>query len=191
MRTKTTIAALLAFTLVVPAGAAAPLVNQIDNHSFEDEEDALAEWRVISGPVSSTTEAADGDQAAKFSVPGDKLKSAIAQNVSLEREDAPVLPAQEYDFDFQAKLGQGVGSDSSPTTEGVVIWKNAFGEEVDRDTVTIAPSPDYLPYNNTFQAPEDATEAEIQFSLTRDSLTQQTDAELFVDDVAFGPADPT
>jgi len=35
-------AGFLALTLVVPAGAAAPLIDQIDNGGFEDD---LAEWQ--------------------------------------------------------------------------------------------------------------------------------------------------
>lgn len=189
MKTGYLAAGLLAIALLAPTGVAAPLENQIDNEGFEDWADGdPVEWRVLEGPVSETSKAAEDQSAAKFSVKGTDLKSAIAQNVSLDREDAPIAPAQEYDFDFQAKLGQG--SSDAPTSEGIVIWKNALGEEVDRDTVEVSPDSSYSLYENTFRAPVDATEAEIQFSLTRDNPTQQTDAEFFVDAVAFGPSNP-
>lgn len=187
------IATALAALMIVPASTAAPLVDQIDNGGFEDFEDGEpAEWRVIDGEVERTQDAFEGDSAVLLNAVGDSTITTIGQNVSLEREDAPIVPNGTYDLDFAADLNDGTDTPSTTTPDATarVLWKNALGEVTRVDTVDIADSDGYATYNATFDAPIDATEAEVQFELERPSLTDRADANLKVDDVAFGPALP-
>lgn len=170
--------------------AAAPVSNYVENPGFEEFEDNdPVDWRVLAGDPNPTEDAVEGEQAVQFSLQGNELNATIAQNVTEEPEDV-IVPGYEYDFEFAAKLGQGANNRATNATvaEGVVLWKNAAGEVVQRDTVTIEQG-EYQSYNETFQAPPDATDAEVRFTLTRETMTDRTDANVKVDDVAFGPSD--
>jgi hypothetical protein len=198
METRTLFAVLLAITLVAPTGAADTLINQVDNPGFEEfSEGTPDEWRILEGLVSSTGTAAEGDLAIQLEAVGEVDRTAIGQNVSLERTDAPIVPNGTYALDFAAWLSSGSETPVNvpPTANATVLWKDALGQTTDVDTVEIAVTDDYVAYNETLDAPVDAVEAEVQFTLERPPEDAQpgdrTDAELKVDDVAFGPADPT
>lgn len=194
------VAALAVLLIAAPAGAA-PIVDYVDNGGFEDFEDTEpVDWRVLAGDPAPTTEAAEGDLAVQFALEGDDLEATIAQNVSLlyqdvEDADPPTPSGTSYELNFSAKLG--TGSDNEPTdipdSQAIVIWKDALGQEVDRDTVTITESSAYEDYEVVLQAPLPepgelpVTEAELRFTLERDTLTDRTDANLFLDSVEFGP----
>ncbi|PSG96214.1 hypothetical protein BRD56_11845 [Thermoplasmatales archaeon SW_10_69_26] len=183
-------AGFLALTLVVPAGAAAPLIDQIDNGGFEDD---LAEWRVVDGDVSADGVPFEGSGAAKLNAVGGTTTTTLAQEVSLDNDDAPIVPNAEYEIAFAAVLNDGSENSAaaSPDVFGQIVWKNALGETTDVDRVEITDTDDYVEYSQTFDAPEDATAADIQFHVVRENLEDPTDANLQVDAVAFGPADPT
>lgn len=192
METEHLATALLALALLAPTGAAEPLVDQVDNGQFEEWEDGdPVDWRNVSGDVERTDESIDGS-AAMLNAVGDVTTTTLAQEVSLDNEDAPIVPNEQYDFDFAADLNDGTvtGVTSPPEAFGQIVWKNALGETSRVDQVLVADEGGYEWYNTTFQAPEDATAADIQFHLVRDELVDPTDANLKVDDVAFGPADP-
>lgn len=187
---KTLVLLVIAASLLATPAAAAPVSNYVENPGFEDFEDGdPVDWRVLAGDPSPTEDAVEGEQAVVFNLRGNDVESTIAQNVTEEQEDV-VVPLYEYDIEFAAKLSQGANNDATNATvaEGVVLWKNAAGEVVQRDTVAIEQG-SYQSYNETFQAPLEATDAEVRFTLTRESQTDRTDATLKVDDVAFGPSD--
>lgn len=180
-------AGLLAFALLAPTGAAEPLVDQIDNGGFEDwEGDTPAEWRNVSGETERTDDAVNGS-AALLNAVGDVTQTTLAQEVSLDNDDAPIVPNAEYEITFAADLNAGSGE--APDAYGQIVWKNALGEESRTDRVTISVSDGYVEYADSFRAPADATAADIQLHLVRDEITDPTDANLKVDNVAFGPAD--
>lgn len=189
MQTRYVAVGLLALALVAPSGAAEPLVDQIDNGGYED---GLAEWRVVEGEVDTTSEAFEGDTAALLNAVGDSTTTTLAQEVSLENEDAPTVPTLEYEIAFAAVLN--TGADTQPTQPpeafGQIVWKNALGETSRVDQVPIPDTDEYVEYTATFDAPEDATEADIQLHLVRENPTDRTDSNLKVDAVSFGPADP-
>lgn len=194
------VAALAVLLIAAPAGAA-PIVDYVDNGGFEDFEGTdPVDWRVLAGDPAPTTEAAEGDLAVQFALEGDDLEATIAQNISLLHQDAenadpPTPSGTSYELNFSAKLG--TGSDNEPTdipdSKAIVIWKDALGQEVDRDTVAIVQSSAYEDYEVVLQAPLPepgelpVTEAELRFTLERDTLTDRTDANLFLDSVEFGP----
>lgn len=178
-------AGLLAFTLLAPTAAAETVVNQLDNPGFED---GLDEWRTLDGEVDTTSEAHEGDGAALLNAVGDTTTTTLAQNVSLEDEDLPIVPNAEYEIAFAAVLNSGTGD--APEAFGQIVWKNALGETSRVDQVPIVDTDGYVEYTETFDAPEDATEAEIQFHLVRDDVRDRSDANLKVDATDFGPADP-
>ena len=187
---KTTLLAVAVLSLVVTPVAAAPLSNYVENPGFETFEDGdPADWRVLAGDPSATEDAAEGERAVLFNLRGSETEATIAQNVSEETEDV-VVGGYEYEFAFSAKHSSGAATKSTnaTTAQGVILWKNAAGEVVDRDVVTIEAG-SYQTYNETFRAPADATDAEVRFTLARQSSTDRTDATLKVDDVAFGPSD--
>lgn len=187
---KTLVLAVVAVSLLAAPVAAAPVSNYVENPGFEEFEDGdPVDWRVLAGDPSPTEDAVEGDRAVLLTLRGSDVNSTIAQNVTEEPEDA-VVPLYEYDFEFSAKFSQGAnnGATNATTAEGVVLWKNAAGDVVQRDTVTIEQG-DYQDYNATFQAPPDATDVEVRFTLTREAKNDRTDATLKVDDVAFGPSD--
>lgn len=193
MHLRTVIASLAALALLAPTGAAEPLIDQLDNGDFEEfEDEEPVEWRVLDGEVTPTSEAHEGDSAVQLNTVGDALLTAIAQNVSLEREDVPTVPNATYELDFASYLNTGTDtpSTSAPDARAKVLWKNALGEVTDVDVVPIDDTDGYVEHNVTLEAPLDATEAEIQFHLERTSSTARTDANLKVDDAAFGPALP-
>lgn len=181
---------LLAIVLLAPTGAAAPLVDQIDNGGYED---GLDHWRIVEGDVNTTGEAYEGDLAAQLNAVGETTTTTLAQEVSLDNEDAPIVPNAEYAFDFAALLNTGTDTPVSepPEAFGQIVWKNALGETSRVDQVPVTDTDEYVEKAATFQAPEDATAADIQFHLVREKVTDRTDANLKVDEVAFGPADPT
>lgn len=193
MRTQSFVAVLLASLMVVPAGAAEPLVNQIDNGGFEEFEDGEpTEWRILRGEVEPAGTVAEGDDAVRLLSDGEIEATTIGQNVSLEREDVPTVPNGTYDLDFAALFdsGQDTEPTTSPEARAYVLWKNALGEVTETDVIPIAESNTYQAYNVTLDAPIDAVEAEVQFEVVRDQPTDRTDGHLNVDDVAFGPALP-
>ncbi len=193
-------AALAVLLIAAPAGAA-PIVDYVDNGGFEDFEGTdPVDWRVLAGDPAPTTEAAEGDLAVQFALEGDDLEATIAQNVSLlyqdaENADPPPPSGTSYELNFSAKLGTGADNEPTdiPDSQAIVIWKDAQGQEVDRDTVTIAQSSAYQDYEAVLQAPLPeqgelpVTEAELRFALERDTLIDRTDANLFLDSVEFGP----
>lgn len=190
MHLRTITASLVALALLAPTGAAEPLLNQIDNGDFEEfEDDEPVEWRVLDGEITQTSQAYEGDSAVQLNTVGGSLISAIGQNVSLEREDAPTVPNATYALDFASHLNTGTDTPSTtaPDARAKVLWKNALGEVTDVDTVAIEDTDAYVEHNVTFEAPLDATEAEVQIHLERTSETARTDSNLRVDDVAFGP----
>ncbi|WP_255196786.1 hypothetical protein [Halorarius litoreus] len=187
---KTLLLAVAAVSLLAMPVAAAPVSNYVENPGFESFEDGdPADWRVLAGDPSATEDAAEGQRAVLFNLRGSETGSTIAQNVSEETEDA-VVGGYEYEFEFTAKHSTGAATDSTnaTTAQGVILWKNAVGEVVDRDVIDIEAG-SYQAYNDTFRALVDATDAEVRFTLTRESATDRTDATLKVDDVAFGPSD--
>lgn len=181
---------LLAFALFAPTGAAAPMIDQIDNGGFED---GLEQWRAVDGDVGTTSESYEGDHAAQLNAVGDTTTTTLAQEVSLDNEDAPIVPNAEYEITFAADLNTGTAtpSTSPPDAYGQIVWKNALGETSRVDQVSIADSADFVEYSETFDAPEDASAADVQFHLVRENPDERTDSNLKVDAVAFGPADPT
>lgn len=201
MSSKTILIATLAAVLVAAPTTAAPLLDYVDNGSFETFEDGdPADWRVLAGNVSATATAAEGDQAAQFALGGENLTVGIAQNISLlhqglNNSDPPTPSGTSYEFNFSAKLGTGQQTEptESPTANATVLWKNALGQVVDEDTISIEQNPQYQDYEVVLQAPLPepgelpVTEAEIQFTLERKSLEDRTDVDLFVDSVEFGP----
>jgi hypothetical protein len=194
MKTGHIAAGLLALALIAPTGAAEPLIDQIDNGGFEDVADdgTPAEWRVVAGEVDTTGEAYEGDQAAQLKAVGDSTVTTLAQEVSLDNDDLPTVPTLEYEISFAADLNAGAQNDATtpPKAFGQIVWKNALGETSRVDRVTINDTDGFAAYTATFDAPEDATAADIQFHLVREDLTDRTDANLRVDAAAFGPADP-
>jgi hypothetical protein len=163
------------------------LVDQIDNGGFED---GLAEWRVEKGEVELTSETYEGENASLLNAVGDSTETTLAQEVSLDNDDAPTVPNTEYEIEFAAVFNTGSQS-SAPDAFAQIVWKNELGETSRVDQVSIQDTDDYVEYSETFRAPADATRADIQLHLVRDTLTDPTDANLKVDEVAFGPADPT
>lgn len=191
---RSTVRLVLAVATVLAVAAApvtaAPVDNYVDNPGFETFEDGdPVEWRVLAGDPSATTDADEGQQAVLFQLRGSEKRATIAQNVTQETDEA-IVGGAEYEFDFAAKYSTGTSNDgsSAPNATGIVIWKNAAGEEVDRDVVVIEQG-SYQDYNASFRAPADASRAEVRFDLERESLNSRTDATLKVDDVAFGPSD--
>lgn len=181
--------AVVALSLVAAPVAAAPISNYVDNPGFETFEDGdPADWRVLAGDPSATEDAAEGQRAVLFNLRGSETESTIAQNVSEETDDA-VVGGYEYDLEFSAKYSSGSDTNATnvTTARAVVLWKNAAGQVVDRDVVTVE-SGGYRTYDRTFRAPVDATDAELRFTLQRQTATDRTDATLKVDDVAFGPS---
>lgn len=189
MRTKATFAGLLAIALLAPAGAVAQLVNQLENPGFEDGEgDALPEWREVAGSVDATEDAVEGDRAALLNAVGG-TNTTLAQEVALP-DDLPTVPALEYRFEFAAKFNTGADTPATdpPTSEAKIVWKNELNQTSRVDRIPLQDVDGYKEYNLTAQAPVDATRADIQFDL---QPLGRTDANLKVDAVAFGPADPT
>lgn len=177
----------LAFALLAPTGAAAPLIDQIDNGGFED---GLAEWRTVEGEIELTDDAYEGENASLLNAVGDSGNTTLAQEVSLDNDDAPTVPNVEYEIAFAADLSSGADNEPTdpPSADAKIVWKNALGETSRVDTVPISVSDGFVEYNETFRAPADATAADVQFNLDPNG---RTDANLKVDAVAFGPADPT
>ncbi len=198
---RTTVAFAVTVLLVAAPVGAAPLADYVDNGGFEGfEATDPVDWRVLAGDPAPTTEAAEGDLAVQFALEGDDLEATIAQNVSLihqeaEDGDPPTPSGTSYELNFSAKLGTGSDNVATdiPSSKAIVIWKDALGQEVDRDTVTITASSAYQGYEETLTAPLPGpgelpvTEAELRFTLERDTLTDRTDANLFLDSVEFGP----
>ncbi len=194
MRSELWITLMATVLLIVPAGAAAPLTEQVDNGGFEAfTDDDPDEWTVLAGNANPTSDAAEGERAVVLNFIATSDLAGVAQDISQERDDLPIIPNADYDFDFEANLEDGTPTDrvAAPTASGIVIWRNAGGEEIDRDTVSIQDDGStYVSYDNTFRAPPDATEATIEFALEKAGQTAPTDANLKVDAVSFGPSSP-
>lgn len=191
---RTTLVALTAALALVAGGAAgAPLLNQVDNGTFEEfEDDDPVEWRILDGEANPTSDAYEGDTALVLNAVKTTTESAVAQNVSVERNDLAIVPNAFYDFAFASLLDTGSSNEATapPVANGTILWKNALGEVTDEDSVTLKGSSTYVTHDVTFQAPPDASEAEVRFSLLREDPTDRTDASLKVDAVAFGPSGP-
>lgn len=185
---RTIIAIAVALAVAVPARAA-PLVNQLENGDFEDfQADDPVDWRILSGNANPTTDSVSG-QAVVLNFVGTETVSGIAQNVTPRDDDAPIVPNLEYDLAFSSNL-ETETTTTSVSAQAKIVWKNALGEPSRVDTVAIDPSDTYVDHDETFRAPADATEAEIQFELTRPTKTSATNANLKVDAAAFGPSSP-
>lgn len=186
MKTGHLAAGLLAITLMVPAGAAATVINQIDNGGFED---GLDEWRVVQGTV-ELTDGHESENASLLNAVGEADNTTLAQEVSLDNDDAPIVPNVEYEIAFVADLSSGAENEPTdpPSADAKIVWKNALGETSRVDYVPISVSDGFVEYSETFRAPADATAADIQLNLDPNG---RTDANLKADDVDFGPHDPT
>lgn len=193
MRPTTAISALVAFTLVAPTGAAGPLINQIDNGDFEDfTDDDPDEWRLLAGNADPTEDAADGQRAVVLNFAGDSSStSGIAQEVSLDRLDVPIVPTWYYPFSFNSKLE--TETDSGVEAQAKIVWRNVFGEVSRVLTISIPVVEDqqYDTIRYGLSPPTDAVEADIQFELTRTSPTSSTGTAFKIDNVVFGPPDYT
>lgn len=193
MRIEYVAAVLLGIALWAPTGTGAILVDQIDNGGFEDGEDGnFAEWRNVSGEIQTTGEAYEGEQAALLNAVGNTTQTTLAQEVSLDNDDAPIVPNTEYEIAFAAVFNTGSNHSASEAPEafGQIVWKDALGETSRVDTVPIDDTDEYVEYSQTFRAPANATAADIQLHLVREELTDPANANLKVDEVAFGPAEP-
>jgi hypothetical protein len=186
---RTTLAITLALSLLAGGAAAAPVMNQLENGSFDDfEDDDPVDWRILAGNANPTDDAVDG-QAVVLNIPGNALSAGVAQTVEAEDGDAPIVPNAEYDLAFQGNLETSTAN-TPVSAQARIVWQNALGQEVGTDTIPVSQSDEYVSYDETFRAPPDATQADVQFELDRPSLTDPTNANLKVDDAAFGPTSP-
>ncbi len=112
--------------------------------------------------------------------------------MSLDNDDVPIVPNTEYEISFAAVFNTGSNHSASepPEAFGQIVWKDALGETSRVDTVPIDDMDEYVEYSQTFRAPVNATAADIQLHLMREELTDPANANLKVDEVAFGPAEP-
>ena len=188
-------AGMVAILMAAPA-LAAPLKDEIDNGSFETwTDDGPVSWDVVAGSVSPSSHAADGATSASLQAPSDGVLAGIAQVVPNDSDDLPtIIPGAYYEFDFSAHLNTGSGS--SAQANAVVVWRDILGNEVDRDTITLADSQTFETHSLVLQAPlPDPGELPVQnalvsFFMQLPSANSRHDVLLFVDAVAFGPTTP-
>lgn len=166
--------------------------NRVDNHEFRKWQSGdPVHWVHKAGAVAPVDDPVDGSYDGESTRANLTFGGGYSSWIHHETpqslgEDAPIVPNATYSLTFMAEFQPRDTDDGEWIFAGaLLVWEDSSGRYVGSEAIFVDRGSAYDWYGGTFEAPLEATQADLELAMVRSTLGAYDDASFHVDDVHF------